>query len=89
MLNLSEQIRECLQHAEHCARKAKSASSAELRDDYLMIEKKWLSLAQSYGFMLKTATSSAPASDRIEPTSAPSFFESDRGDHPGGRSSSF
>jgi len=80
MLNkLSEQIRDCLQHAEHCAHKAKTESSAELRDDYLMIERRWLSLAQSYGRTLEATTG---ASDRIEPTSA-------LVDHPSGRSSPF
>jgi hypothetical protein len=79
---LSEQIRECLQHAEYCACKAKTASSVELRDDYLMVERRWLSLAQSYRLMLKAATSNARAGDRIEPTSALSVFDNDRGDHP-------
>ena len=59
MLNkLNEQIRDCLQHAEHCAREADIASSAELRDDYLMLERRWLSLAQTYHAWI---------SDRIEP----------------------
>ena len=83
MLNkLSEQIRDCLQHAENCAHKAKTASSAELRDDYLMIERRWLSLAQSYGRTLEATTSNAGARDRIEPT--PALV-----DHPSGRSSPF
>jgi hypothetical protein len=45
--NLSRQIRECLRHAEDCARKA-STSNAELRDDYLILERRWLFLARSY-----------------------------------------
>jgi hypothetical protein len=45
---LNQQIRECLDHAEDCARKAKTACSAELRDDYLMLERRWLFLARSY-----------------------------------------
>jgi hypothetical protein len=52
---LGEQFRECLQHAESCALKAKTASSAELRDDYLTLEKRWLSLAQSHGRTLEAA----------------------------------
>jgi len=64
---ISEQIHECLQHAEYCARKAKTSSSAELRDDYLTLERRWLFLAQTYGLTLKAVTSNAGASDRIEP----------------------
>ena len=56
MLNkLDKQFHECLQHAESCALKAKTASCAELRDDYLMLEKRWLSLAQNYGRTLESA----------------------------------
>jgi hypothetical protein len=67
MLNkISEQMRECLQHAEYCARKAKTASSAELRDDYLMIERRWLSLAQTYGRTLEVATSNAGRMNRVD-----------------------
>jgi hypothetical protein len=56
MLNkLSEQFHECRQHAASCALKAKTVSSAELRDDYLMLEKRWLSLAESYGRTLEAA----------------------------------
>ena len=46
--NLNQQIRECLDHAEDCARKAKIVCNAELRDDYLMLERRWLFLARSY-----------------------------------------
>jgi hypothetical protein len=64
MLNkLPEQIRDCLQHAEYCAREAETASSAELRDDYLILERRWLSLAQSCGRMLNVATPNARASE--------------------------
>ena len=44
--NLNQQIRECLDHAEDCARKAET--NAELRDDYLTLERRWLFLAWSY-----------------------------------------
>ena len=46
--NLSKQIRECLRHAEYCAREAKTTSNADLRDDYLILERRWLFLARSY-----------------------------------------
>jgi hypothetical protein len=49
MLNkLSEQIRECLEHAEDCARKAAAQpDGSALKQDFLNLEKHWQSLAQS------------------------------------------
>jgi hypothetical protein len=48
--NLSEEVRECLQHAEHCARKAAAQTDSKLKEDFLDMERRWLSLARSYGF---------------------------------------
>ena len=48
--NLSEQIRECLQHAEDCARKAAAQSDPNLKEDFLTMERRWLFLARSYEF---------------------------------------
>ena len=49
--NLSEQIRECLQHAEECARKAAELpNSSRFRQDFLQLEKRWLELARSIEF---------------------------------------
>jgi hypothetical protein len=46
--NLSEQIRECLQHAEDCARKAATQPDGSLlRQDFLEMERRWLLLARS------------------------------------------
>jgi hypothetical protein len=49
MLNkLSEQIRECLEHAEHCARSAAAQpDGSALKQDFLNLENNWRSLAQS------------------------------------------
>jgi hypothetical protein len=49
MLNkLTEQIRECLEHAEECARKAAAQpDGSSLKEDFLKLEKNWRSLAQS------------------------------------------
>jgi len=47
---LSEQIRECLQHAENCARKAATEADPKLKDDFLTLERRWLFLARSYEF---------------------------------------
>jgi len=59
---LSEQIRECLQHAVDCARKAADQSDPGLRDDFLRLEKSWLGLAQSMEFVesLNSFTKNSP-----------------------------
>jgi hypothetical protein len=48
--NLSEQIRDCLQHAEACARKAAAQTDLQVREDFLRLEKRWLDLARSMEF---------------------------------------
>jgi hypothetical protein len=48
--NLSSQIRECLDHAEDCARKAAAQTDPKLKEDFLNMERRWLALAQSYDF---------------------------------------
>jgi hypothetical protein len=48
--NLSGDIRECLQHAEDCARKAARQTDPKVKQDFLNLEQRWLSLARSYEF---------------------------------------
>ena len=48
--NLSEEIRECLRHAEECKRLSRTGLSASAIQDYLDMEQRWLSLAHSYDF---------------------------------------
>jgi hypothetical protein len=51
--NLSEQIRECLQHAEDCARKAATLplpKGSRFKQDFLDLEQHWLELARSIEF---------------------------------------
>lgn len=49
--NLNEQIRNCLERAEECARKAAALpDGASLKQDYLDLEKRWLNLARSFEF---------------------------------------
>jgi hypothetical protein len=49
--SLSEQIRECLEHAEDCARKAEALpDSSPFRQDFLNLERRWLELARSIEF---------------------------------------
>jgi hypothetical protein len=60
--NLSEQIRDCLQHAEDCARKAAAQTDPALRDDFLRLEKRWFGLARSMEFVesLNSFTKNSP-----------------------------
>jgi hypothetical protein len=69
MLNkLTEQVRECLEHSEDCARKAAAQpDGSSLKEDFLNLEKNWRSLAQSIqlsarltDFTKKTKQVSAP-----------------------------
>ncbi|MGB6538556.1 MAG: hypothetical protein WBF58_21650 [Xanthobacteraceae bacterium] len=60
--NLSAAVRECLEHAEDCARQAKVQGDPTLRQDFIDLEGRWLKLARSYEF-----------TDRLE-----SFFNSIR-----------
>jgi hypothetical protein len=48
--NLSAAIRECLEHAEDCARQAKLQRDSKLRQDFIDLEGRWLKLARSYEF---------------------------------------
>ena len=48
--NQSEHIRECLEHAEDCARKAAAQTDPRLKEDFLDMERRWLFLARSYEF---------------------------------------
>ena len=48
--NLSEQIRNCYQHAEECARKATAQTDPQLKKDFMDLELRWLNLPRSYDF---------------------------------------
>jgi hypothetical protein len=45
--DVREGIRECIKHAEDCARRAAAQSDPGLRKDFLDLEKHWLALARS------------------------------------------
>lgn len=57
--NLARQIRECLQHAEDCARQAEAQSCPKLKADFLDMERRWLFLARSYEFTERLSDFSA------------------------------
>jgi hypothetical protein len=49
--NVSEQIRECLEAAENCARKASTLpDSSQFKQDFLNLEQRWLELARRIEF---------------------------------------
>jgi len=48
--NVSEHVRECYEHAEYCARKAAAQTDPRIKQDYLDLERHWLTLARSYEF---------------------------------------
>jgi hypothetical protein len=51
LANLSDQIRDCLEHAEECARKAAELpDGSRYRQDFLRLETRWLELARSFEF---------------------------------------
>jgi len=64
--NLSYQIRECLRHAEDCARQAATQSCPKLKADFLDMERRWLFLARSYEFTERVSDFSAQTSRRAK-----------------------
>jgi hypothetical protein len=50
LLNMSARVRECVRHAEECARQAKAQKNPKFRQDFLDLERRWLRLARSYDF---------------------------------------
>jgi hypothetical protein len=48
LLDPSKQIRDCHQHALRCREAAGHAHNAFEENDYLLLEERWLRLAQSY-----------------------------------------
>jgi hypothetical protein len=45
---LSEEIQECYRHADESRQRAKVAFTDQARQDFLDMERRWLSLARSY-----------------------------------------
>ena len=49
--NLTQEIRECLRHAEECAREAAELPDGSVfRQDFLELQNRWLELARSIEF---------------------------------------
>jgi hypothetical protein len=64
--NLSEQIRQCLKHAEDCACQAAAQTDQKLKQDLLDMERRWLVLAQSYDFTRRLGDFSDEAKRRAD-----------------------
>jgi hypothetical protein len=50
LLYETAQVRECVRHAEECARQAKAQTNPKFQQDFLDLERRWLRLARSYEF---------------------------------------
>jgi hypothetical protein len=55
MLRLSEQVRECLRHADDCAERAKREPNPDIKREFLEIENRWLKQACSYELLEQLA----------------------------------
>jgi hypothetical protein len=65
---LSDNIRDCYRHAEHCRRRAKEQSDPLLRQDFLDCERRWLLLARGYKLAerMEALSKSLPAGKRVK-----------------------
>jgi len=64
--NLSEQVRECHRHAELCAWRAGVQTDSQLKDVYLEMEHRWLTLARSYEFTERLSDFSDETKRRVD-----------------------
>jgi len=62
--SLSNQIRECHLRAEECRCWAETASPPSIRNDYLAMERRWLSLARGYEFAEQLDSFTSPFNKR-------------------------
>jgi hypothetical protein len=58
-------IRDCLQHAEDCARQADAQTDPTLKQDFLDTERRWLLLARSYEFTQRLGDFSNETSGKL------------------------
>ena len=71
LASLSDQVSECLRHAEDCVQQAALQTNPELRQDYLIIAACWLKLSSELSDRLvnfsnsKNAPDTAPAQAAI------------------------
>lgn len=75
--SMSEQIRECYEHAEECARKAAAQTDPGLKQDFLDMERRWLALARSFELSQRLSDFSPEATQR-RATNAPKPTKDER-----------
>jgi hypothetical protein len=65
---LSENIRDCYCHAEHCRRRADEQNDPLLRQDFLDCERRWLLLARGYELAkrMEALSKGLPAPDHVK-----------------------
>ncbi len=68
--NLNPQIRECLRHAQDCARQAATQTCPKLKEDFLDMERRWLFLARSYEFTDQLTDFSGETKRQARPANA-------------------
>jgi hypothetical protein len=63
---LSEQVRQCHLHAEHCAQQATVQTDPKPKDNFWEMERRWLMLARSYEFTERLDDFSNETNRRID-----------------------
>jgi hypothetical protein len=76
--NLSVEIRECLQHAENCARQAAAQADPKLKEDFSEMERRWLFLARSYEFTERLGDFSDETKRQVDNLPKPSHWQKAR-----------
>jgi hypothetical protein len=71
---LDEQIRDAYRHAEDCARRAKAARGRQGREDWLLLESRYVSLAQRLQPTLNHELLAKEASARQKALTGPERF---------------
>ena len=64
--SVSEQIRDCYDHARQCARKAAAQTDPGLRQDFLDMERRWLTLAKSCELSQRLGEFSSETKRRVD-----------------------
>ena len=70
LFKVSAEIAFCLEQAEQARQNAERATSAETRDEFLTIERRWRTLARNHETVTRRTNLVAEASQNIEATKA-------------------
>jgi hypothetical protein len=64
--NVGAKVRECLEHAENCAQRARAEPNPTFQRDLIEMERCWLQLARSYQTFAWLQSSRGQLSDRLQ-----------------------